>query len=151
MVVTAHEEAVVVEVVMAVAVIAVVTAVVVIAVVTAVAVIAVVTAVAVIAVVMAVAVIAVVTAVVTAVAAIAVVTAVVMAVAVIAVVMANQVQHMRINLLGQKAGKIEVSEIHPITLNLKTLEVEEKEESQVILKFLKKVINIPFFEFLMLV
>ena len=126
-----HAEAVEVEAVTAAVVMAVVTAVVVMAVVTAVAVMAVVTA----------------AVVVTAVAVMAVVTAAVVVTA--AAVILNQMQHMLINHLEQKAGKIGVMETLLKTLNLKIAEVEEKEVLLAILKFLKKVISNPFLVVLM--
>jgi hypothetical protein len=75
-----------------------------------------------------------------------VVMAAVTAVVVMAAVILNPLPLMLINLLEQKAGKIEVSETLRKILNLKIVEVEEKEVLQAILKFLKKEINNPFFE-----
>jgi tRNA C32,U32 (ribose-2'-O)-methylase TrmJ len=72
--------------------------------------------------------------------------AAVMAVAVMAVVILNPLPLTLINLLEQKAGKIEVSETLRKILNLKIVEVEEKEVLQAILKSLKKEIKNPFFE-----
>ena len=85
---------------------------------------------------------------VTAAAVMAVVTAVV--VIAVRVVILNLFLPTLINLLEQKVGKIEVMEIRPKILTLKTAEVEEKEALQAILKYLKKGIKNPFFVILKL-
>ena len=52
----------------------------------------------------------------------------------------------RINLQAQKVGKIEVMETLLKTLNLKVVEAEEKEESQMRVMFQMKRINNPFLQ-----
>ena len=72
------------------------------------------------------------------------------AVTAVAVIILNLLLLTLINLLEQKVGKIEVMEIRPKILTLKTAEVEEKEALQAILKYLKKGIKNPFFVILKL-
>ena len=79
-------------------------------------------------------------------------TAVAMAVEIImeatAVAMAVEILNLiiliRINLPEQKVGKIEVMETLLKTLNMKVVEVEEKEEFQIRVMYQVRIINNPF-------
>ena len=57
-----------------------------------------------------------------------------------------QILLLRINLLGQKVGKIEVMEILLKTQNMKVVEVGEKEEYQMRVMYQMRRINNPFLQ-----
>ena len=101
--------------------------------------------------VMAVVIMAVMAAAVMAVVVMAVMAAAVMAVAVMAVVIMDLITLTLINPLGQKVGKIEVMEILLITLNMKMVGAEEKEEYQMRAMPQTRQISNPFLQALSLI